>query len=222
MSTDLHEERAARLTRRDDAQAPRTVTGYSRFVRVMRLALPLAAISMVAVLFVVTGGDKTAIVPVSEPKEMPDKKVAKNELLNPVFESRDKKDQPYKITADRAVQGEANKDLIMLERPIGVVTMEDGAQVKVRSNAGAYRQDTERFFLEGGVFLEHAQGYTLKSEEAHIDLQQNYAWSEKDVQGRGPDIAIDARGVRANGKTGEILFTGPAKLVLSEGFEGMD
>lgn len=219
MSLDIHEQRADRLGRRDDA--PREVTGYSRFVRIMRLALPLAAISVVSVLFIVTGGENTAIVPVTQTQEMPDKKIAKNELLNPEFESRDKKNQPYKITAARAIQGEANKDLIMLERPVGVMTMENGVQVKMHSNAGAYRQDTERFFLEGGVFLEHAEGYTISSEEAHVDLKQNFAWSEMAVHGTGPDISIDATGVQANGKTGRILFTGPAKLVLSEGFEGM-
>lgn len=219
MSRDIHEQRAERLVRRDDV--PREVMGYSRFVRIMRLALPLAAIAVVSVLFIVTGGENTAIVPVAQTQEMPDKKIAKNELLNPEFESRDKKNQPYKITAARAVQGEANKDLIMLERPVGVMTMQNGVQVKMHSNTGAYRQDTERFFLEGGVFLEHAEGYTISSEEAHVDLKQNFAWSEMAVHGTGPDISIDATGVQANGKTGRILFTGPAKLVLSDGFEGM-
>lgn len=219
MSREIQEQRAERLTRRDDA--PREVTGYSRFVRIMRLALPLAAISMVAVLFVVTGGENTAIVPVTQTQDIPEKKIAKNELLHPEFESRDKKNQPYKITADRAVQGESNKDLIMLEHPIGLMTMENGTQIKMHSDTGAYRQDTERFFLEGGVFLEHAKGYTLSSEEAHVDLKQNFAWSEKAVHGTGPDLSIEATGVQANGKTGRIVFTGPAKLVLQEGLEGM-
>ena len=119
------------------------------------------------------------------------------------------------------IQGEVNKDLIMLELPVGHMTMEDGDVVTVRSNSGAYRQDTERFFLEGDVFLEHVQGYTLESSEAHIDLKQNFAWSEKDVYATGPDMAIDAKGIKANGQTGEIIFQGPARLVLEKGFEGV-
>lgn len=219
---DSQEGRMARLSAR--SEAPRAISGYTHFVRFMRLALPLAAIGVVTVLFIVTGGDNARIVPVQEPSSaednVKDKKIAKNELLNPEFESRDKKNQPYKITASRAVQGEINKDLIMLERPVGVMTMQDGEKVTVHSLTGAYRQDTERFFLEGGVLMEHAQGYSLESEEAHIDLKKSFAWSEQPVKGNGPDLHIDASGMRANGETGEIVFVGPAKLVLKDGLQG--
>ncbi len=197
---------------------------YSRFVRVMRFALPLAAIALMVIVIIRSGGHEELIEPMPIEQQAPDlkdQKIAKNELLNPEFESTDKKNQPYKITALRAVQGERNKDLIMLERPVGNMVMKDGVNVRVSSETGAYRQDTERFFLQGSVFLEHNEGYTLHSEEAHIDLQKQYAWSEKAVKGQGPDISIDAMGVKANGETGELIFNGPAKLVLNKGFGGV-
>lgn len=212
-------ERLSRREQTNDAGA-----SYTRFVRIMRLALPLAAAVVIAVLYFRSGIEDTAIMPIEDKEiaaEIRDKDISRNELVNPKFESTDKKNQPYKITADRAIQGEVNKDLIMLERPVGHMTMDDGDVITVHSNSGAYRQDTERFFLEGDVLLEHVQGYTLKSTEAHIDLKQNFAWSEKDVQATGPDLAIDAKGIKANGQTGEIIFQGPARLVLEKGFEGV-
>lgn len=198
-----------------------SISGYTRFVRTMRLLLPVIAACLVVVLFLATYGEKDTIVPIKQDDKISEKKIVKNELLNPKFESRDKKDQPYKITATRAVQGEMNKDLIMLEKPIGEIVMHDGVTVTMHSDTGAYRQDTERFYLQGGVFLEHNEGYTIRSEEAHVDLKQNLAWTEKPVTGEGPEFSIAASGVQANGKTGRILFSGPAKLVLSGGFEGM-
>ncbi|PCJ03212.1 MAG: LPS export ABC transporter periplasmic protein LptC [Alphaproteobacteria bacterium] len=216
-----HEARLERLARRESVDVANAV-GYTRFVRVMRLMLPLAAVGIITILFIRTGVEDKLIVPMESDKpEIQMQNIAKNELLNPKFESMDKKNQPYRITADRAVQGEKNKDLIMLDRPIGVMTMKDGIQVRVHSDTGAYRQDTERFFLQGGVFMQHADGYTLSSEEAHIDLKQNFAWSDKDVQGQGPDLLISAKGVRADGNTGEIIFTGPATLVLESGVDGV-
>lgn len=216
-----HEARLERLARREGVNVANAV-GYTRFVRVMRLMLPLAAVGVITILFIRTGVEDKLIVPMESDKpEIQMQNIAKNELLNPKFESMDKKNQPYKITADRAVQGEKNKDLIMLDRPIGIMTMKDGIQVTVHSDTGAYRQDTERFFLQGGVFMQHADGYTLSSEEAHIDLKQNFAWSDKDVQGQGPDILISAKGVRADGNTGEIIFAGPATLVLENGVDGV-
>ena len=216
-----HEARLERLARRENVHVANAV-GYTRFVRIMRMALPLAAVGVITILFIRTGVEDKLIVPMeSDTPEVQMQNIAKNELLNPKFESMDEKNQPYKITADRAVQGEKNKDLIMLDRPIGVMTMKDGIQVTVHSDTGAYRQDTERFFLQGGVFMEHADGYTLSSEEAHIDLKQNFAWSDKDVQGQGPDLLISAKGVRADGNTGEIIFAGPATLVLESGVDGV-
>lgn len=216
-----HEARLERLARREGVNVA-NAAGYTRFVRVMRLMLPLAAVGVITILFIRTGVEDKLIVPMESDKpEIQMQNIAKNELLNPKFESMDKKNKPYKITADRAVQGEKNKDLIMLDRPIGVMTMKDGIQVTVHSDTGAYRQDTERFFLQGGVFMQHADGYTLSSEEAHIDLKQNFAWSDKDVQGQGPDILISAKGVRADGNTGEIIFAGPATLVLENGVDGV-
>ncbi len=225
MEQDEAQARAERLSRRD--RDVRVNIGYTRFVRVMRLALPLAAVVVVFIVFFRMGGaGDDRISPVAEegakPREITPEQVSRNELLNPKFQSVDKKSQPYEITALRAIQGEKNKDLIMLEQPVGVITLRDGVQVRVTSNTGAYRQDTERFFLEGKVVLEHTNGYKLLSEEAHIDLDKNFAWSEKDVAGSGPDIMIDARGVRANGETGEIVFSGPAKLTLSAGFGGLE
>lgn len=210
----LADARARRLTARTRRSS--VSLGYSKFVRIMRLVLPLAAMVVVAVLFIRSGmNEKLAIFVEDDSSGMhSEQDIVKNELLNPTFESMDKKQQSYKITADRAVQGEKNKDLIMLERPVGSMSMNNGVVIKVRADAGAYRQDTERFFLRGGVHVEHSGGYALKTQEAHIDLGKDFAWSDFDVEAVGPDISIDAKGVRANGETGEVIFTGPAKLVL--------
>lgn len=214
-----HLARIERLSRRSRGNRP--ATGTSSFVRMMRLILPLAAAVIVAALFALNGTSEDAIVPIKETaqKALP-KAIVQNELTNPKFESRDKKNNPYQVTAARAVQGQDNKDLIMLEKPVGNMTMEKGKSVHIKANEGAFRQDTERFYLEGDVHIEHSDGYRLQSTEAHIDFKQSLAWTEKPVTGAGPDMNIEATGMKANVKTGEVLFTGPAKLTLSKGFKG--
>ncbi len=227
MSEDLSQEqmvdeldqRMQRLSSREGLE--RNIGGYSAFVKSMRLVLPLGALVLVVLLFVGSEDNEPMIKPIEQTlKDMDEPQVNQNELLNPKFESADKKNQPYKITADRAIQGEQNKDLIMLEKPVGQMTLKDGMEVTMRSESGAYRQDTQRFFLQGGVHMQHQDGYELVSDEAHFDLEKKYAWSEKAVTGSGPDISIAAEGMRANGETGEIIFTGPAKLVLENGLDG--
>ncbi|MCL4678381.1 MAG: LPS export ABC transporter periplasmic protein LptC [Alphaproteobacteria bacterium] len=215
------EQRIERLSRREPA-AKTYGAGYTKFVRTMRLVLPLIAAGIVMVLFLWPAGRDEAIVPVAQERTMlKDQKIAKNELINPQFESADKKNNPYKISAARAIQGEKNEDLIMLEKPVGVMTMEGGAKIEVTSLTGAYRRDTERFFLSGQVDFLHDKGYRLRSEEAHIDLRGKLAWTERAVQATGPDLSIDAKGMTANSETGEVVFSGPAKLVLTGGIDGL-
>ena len=87
-------------------------SGYTRFVRIMRLVLPLIALGIVIILFSVKGVDDTAISPIKSednPNRNIEETITRNELTNPEFRSSDKKNQPYTITALRAVQGEKNK-----------------------------------------------------------------------------------------------------------------
>lgn len=222
----MDQEKSARLERlsQRDHRGNNSIQGYSKFVRLMRLALPIGALVVVLILYLGSGLEEQVIKPMEEVtrgSNLQERSIAKNELLNPKFESMSAQNLPYQITADRAVQGEVNKNLIMLERPIGKITMEDGMHVLLRSNAGAYRQDTGRFFLEGDVYLEHGGGFTLHMLEAHIDLKQGFAWSEKKLNGEGPDMKLAAQGVRANNNSGKIVFVGPATLTLYGGVSGL-
>ncbi len=226
MGRNMDHEKIARLERlsQRDRKNNDSIHVYSKFVRVMRLALPIGALAIILVLYLGSGIEEEVIKPMEEITKAPSlnrRSIAKNELLNPKFESMSAQDLPYRITADRAVQGEKNKNLIMLERPVGKITMQDGMYVMLKSDAGAYRQDTGRFFLEGNVHLEHDGGFSLQMKEAHIDLKQGYAWSEKSVNGDGPDMEIAAHGVRANNNSGTVVFAGPATLTLNNGIIGL-
>lgn len=217
------QERAERLTRR--SRDARVNHRYTRFVRVMRLALPLAAAVVILIVFLRLGDTEDTISPVQSSVQTPEIEkddVARNELVNPKFVSVDHKNQPFEIVAERALQGGDDKDLILMDKPRGSMTLLSGAVVNMSSKTGAYRQDAETFFLEGDVLLEHTEGYTLSSSEAHIDMDKNNAWSEREVSAVGPDVNIDAQGLRVFGDTGEIIFTGPAKLVFDGGFEGIE
>lgn len=213
--------RLDRLSSRNDIT--RGGAGYSRFVRLMRMFLPLAA-ALIGILVVIKlYSESDAIVPVSlqaQGGNAPE--ILKNELLNPVFESLDKKGNPYKITASRAVQGKENKDLIMLDRPVGHLVMKNNDTIDVTALSGAYQQERERFYLEGDVVIKGGEGYELTSQEAHVDLKKNFAWSELAVVGRNEDMQIIAKGLRVNGKTGLIYFKGPAKLILFDAGAGLE
>ena len=185
---------------------------YSRFVRNMRLALPLVAIAIVGLLMTWPRVEDT-MAPIPREAVLPNT-VAKNELLDPHFESVDKKNQPFIITATRAVQSDKNPDMILLDTPTAKITLKDGVTLAADATKGAYKQEEEKLLLEGHVTLVHDQGYQMKTEKLLVDLKFNKAWSELPVQGSGPAGSLQAEGLQADIEKGILLFKGPAKLVL--------
>lgn len=194
---------------------------YSKFIKTMRLVLPLAALSLLAIVFSWGTFTKDDILPQIDPAQAP-QTIGKNELLNPRFESMDDKNQPYTITAKRAIQGETNEDLVILEDPLADILMQNGNWIAIKAEQGAYRQDNERLLLKGDVNIFHDQGYQLTTQELNVDMAANLAWSEIDVYAQGPAGNLEAKGLQGNTSTGLLIFNGPARLVLYDGFNGFN
>lgn len=188
---------------------------YSRFIRWMRLILPTIALIIVAVVMSWGYIQEEQLAPLIESSQI-QQSIGKNELLNPRFESRDDKNQPYTITAGRALQGEDNENLIILDEPLADMMLNSGNWVAIQSIQGAYRQDNERLLLREKVKLFHDEGYQLETEELHLDLNKSTAWSDLNVYAQGPAGTIYAKGLQANLDQGLLLFTGPAKLILNQ------
>ncbi len=186
---------------------------YSLFIRRMRVVLPLAALCIIAILFSWNMLKQDAIIP-QKPETKDGQDVTKNELLDPRFDSVDQKNQPYSITAEKAVQAENDNQMILLEKPLADLTLNNGNWIAVEAQQGAYNQETQRLLLKGDVNLYHDTGYNLKMAELDVDVDQEKAWTETIVQGQGPMGLLDAKGMQADSKAGTLVFKGPAKLVL--------
>ena len=188
--------------------------GYSKFIRTMKMALPLVAVILTVIVFVWSTNEEELVPAQTDAKAT--RTIGKNELLSPHFNSIDNKDQPYTIKAKRAIQGEANENLIILEEPIGDILLENGTWIAIEADQGAYRQDNQRLLLKGNVNLYHDQGYQLTTEQLHIDMENNTLWSKQPVSGHGPAGTIEATGMRGDNNTGVINFEGRAKLTIHD------
>lgn len=192
---------------------------YSVVVRMLRLMLPLIAVGIIGLVMAWPQVEE-AVVPIEEQASIP-QSVGKNELVNPRFESRDEKDQPYTITAERAIQSARDPSVILLEKPMADITMNDGTWMAGEAEQGAYRQDTEKLLLKGKVKLFHDNGYELKTEKLQVDMQARTAWSDQPVHAQGPAGTLDATGMQADSANNRLIFTGPLKLVLNRSVEGI-
>jgi lipopolysaccharide export system protein LptC len=210
--SELRAEKLNRLIRERDTTAAYNPK-YSKFIRRARLILPLIALAIFAIVFVWNDIESNKIIPVKELASTPT--IGKNELVNPRFESTDKDNQPYTITAKRAVQNKEDENLVMLEKPLADMVMNSGQWIAIEAERGSFRQDNKTLLLRGKVRLYHDKGYQLEMDELDIDLAKNTAFSKSDVAGQGPEGTLTSKGLQGDSNAGKIIFNGPAKLVLT-------
>jgi lipopolysaccharide export system protein LptC len=193
--------------------------GYTRFVKTLRVVLPLTALGLITLVMAWPDVERHTAPP---PKEsiVPDAKMGQNELINPRYESTDKDLQPYTITAARATQNPDNPELVTLEKPEADMKMSDGAWMAGRSETALYEQNAEKLLLKGDVNIFHDSGYTLKTPELRVNLKTSEAFSDQDVHIQGPAGTLAATGMDANQISEKIIFKGPATLVLYDAGNG--
>lgn len=194
---------------------------HSRFIRRLRLILPVIAVMMIVAVFSWNMLSDDDVAMVREAAQMP-RQTAANELLNPRFESTDSKNQPFTIIAKRAVQDAADHDLLQLESPTGDVMLNNGHWLAVRSRTGAYGQAAGTLRLSGDVELFHDLGYQFSLQQIDMDLKAQTAMADTAVEGFGVDLKLNAAGLTADMQTGHLIFHGPATLVLKRGMKGFD
>lgn len=205
--------------------APRiaAVTGASaqrsRFVGLMRYALPLVAVALVALVVAwprpggpVDGFRLTfASVDTSTPEPA---------MLNARYVGTDRKDRPFVITADRARQAGGDPDVIVLETPQADFSLANGTWIALSADEGVYYRAREMLRLDGGIDLFSDTGFAFSAESAEVDLAGSVVVSERPVRGQGPLGTLDAGNFRALVDERRFFFAGGVKLVILPGAPG--
>jgi lipopolysaccharide export system protein LptC len=128
------------------------------------------------------------------------------------YEGIDQSGLPYTMTADRAVQTDA--DTVMLTKPAGDMTMKSGSWLMVQSLDGVYHAKVQHLDLRNHVVLYRDDGTTVRTSKANVDLKAGTASGHEVVNADGPFGTLDAHGFTITGRGTRLHFTGPAKLVL--------
>lgn len=212
----MTEDRLAELNVQTTGNITSINKGYTRFVKFMRLGLPLVAVILTVV--VITWpemDDKIVIIPKEDLVPQSSNDIGANELLNPHFETTDAQQNPVSVTAIRAVQSQDNPNLIKLDQPKADLKMKNGSAVHLEADKGTYEQEVEKLFLQDNVIISHESGYELYAEELRINLTTRQAFSDKNVRVIGSEAQVKATGLEANMEDGILIFKGPATLTLT-------
>lgn len=193
----------------------RIESGYSRFVAVMKVALPLGAAVVIALLF-----SWSQLYQMPERFEIGAMKLSASEaagghrMINARYSGTDRNRNPYTLAAESVVQQKSDPDRVMLNSPEADFTTGAGAWIAVSASGGKFAREARQVDLAGNVSFYHDSGYQFRTDRATIDFGEAVAWSTAQVTGRGAWAKVDAAGFRISRDEDRLEFAGPARLVL--------
>jgi len=166
----------------------------SGIVRFLKVALPLAALGLVAALFLVSRGDIGRGVSVSAI----DFDVTDGlRLSQPRFTGVTRNGQPFVITADWALPDGPDPDRVGLGPVRGEIEMDAARRVTLTAQGGEIRPKLNTMRLEGGVAAETTDGYRLSAARADIDMKAETLAADGPVAVSGPAGDIASGSMRA-------------------------
>ncbi len=149
--------------------------------------------------------------------ELASSAVDKFNLVNARFEGMDSKDRPFSITAIEANEIDSGAGLIALKQLEADITLESGAWLALRADAGMFRRKSDLLELDGSVSLFHDRGYAIEAESLRVDLEQRVAVSHDPIILQGPEGNLTAEGFRLENGGDKVEFFGRSTLVFYSG-----
>lgn len=188
--------------------------GYSRFVSMMKVGLPIIALLLV-VMVLAWPRLQTS----SESFQLTFASIGEDEggatgMLNARFVGTDADNRPYVITASTASQSNASGDVITLNMLQADMTLSSGTWVTMTADKGMYYRIADRLELVGPVDVFSDLGYEFHTGDTTIDLAASGAESRHAVSGQGPFGVLTARSFRFTDKGRRMFFDGDVKLTI--------
>lgn len=188
-------------------------SGHDRLVRLSLLFLPVGIGVLSAFLVLapmVTGGDVSFVLD----KNKVD--MASERLRTEAAEYRgeDAKGQPFRLHAGSAIQQSSAEPIVQLRDLSAEIKLPEGP-ASVTAEHGHYDMEKEQVAVDGPIKFQTADGYTLDTHDASVDLKTRRLQSGGAVSGRTPTGVFSANKLTADLETRTISLDGNARLRIT-------
>ncbi len=204
--------------RRFSGYAPRRLNvvrqGYSLFVRIMKFALPLAALVIIGVLITHMTDSNTQQKNVASLPSAEKTTPGLIELIQPKFQDVDTDGNPYTITADKAVRAVDTPDMVLFTNPVADIMLKDNSWLAAKAKTGTFDRKNDTLELKDNVDIFHDSGYELRTQDIVISMKQKTAYTAKPVNAQGPVGMLSAQNMSILNHGEMVIFGGPAKLTI--------
>ena len=193
-------------------------TQRSSVVRFLRYALPGFAVLMALILFLWPIVQNNLMFEARAPLEQshPDIKQAQteNRLVEARYESITEEGLPFTVASKEAVQKKDNPNVVVMDEPKATLDLGADDLLELTAVNGTFDQVERLLDLEGDVRLKRSDGTVLTTKRVSANIKEGTAKSVDPVNVTGPDGEIEATGLVISNRGSDIIFTGPARLVL--------
>ena len=170
----------------DDARRRAALPGTPRdaMVTVLKVALPLAALGLLATIVVwpLTSAREFSFLLSKDKVAMATDRLR---LDNAVYRGQTAKGQPFVIKAGGAVQHSSAVPVVELSNLAATLAMDDGP-ARVTAPSGRYDMDNDRLNIAGPVRVDGDAGYTLDSQGVEVSLIARTVKTDEPVSGTLP------------------------------------
>lgn len=185
-------------------------SSHDKVVHVAGYVLPagigiLAAWLVIAPLF--TGGDVSFLLD----KNRVDVASERLRIQSAEYRGEDDKGQPFKLNAGSAVQKSSAEPIVQLNDLSAQMGLAEGPAT-LRADRGRYNMDKKQVAVDGPIAFRTADGYSLDTNNATVDLNTRQMQSGGAVSGRTPTGVFSANKLSADLEKRTISLNGNARL----------
>ncbi|MDY0009627.1 MAG: LPS export ABC transporter periplasmic protein LptC [Bdellovibrionales bacterium] len=218
MSSDAPHTPKQRLRGFDPARARRAGkidAGYTSFVRIARLALPLCAIVIVGIVIMrLTGQNEQQPLSLAEMPAEEKTTPGEIDMVQAKYQGADAQGRLYTVTAEHARRDMNAPNSLSLEKPRADIALDAGKWLALHAEKGLYDNEAATLYLSDGVTLFHDEGYELKMQDIRVELKTQNASTQSAVQLQGPAALLTASGMDIQNGGDMIVFSGPVHATL--------
>jgi lipopolysaccharide export system protein LptC len=172
---------------------------YSQFVGLMKRALPIAAVAIVAAVLVYSFLPRPSDRITVTAQRLG---LLKNDLtmIKPKLTGADDDGNPFVVTAEVAIQDPKNLHHVRMQKIEADITMDDGRWINANANNGFFDMDVGTLNLTSDIAVFSDSGYEIHTSRVDIDMKKGLYHGPVTVTGHGPGGAFRADSFTMEGR----------------------
>ncbi|MEQ1755593.1 MAG: LPS export ABC transporter periplasmic protein LptC [Micropepsaceae bacterium] len=184
-----------------------STVGYSRFVRIMKVMLPIVALSLIVLVVVYSAGWRDEATVQFQGTEMKDL-TQDRALVNPKLTGTDGRGQPFTVTARGATLAPGKAQRMTIDEVKADITMQDKSWVQVGAVQGVLDVEGKTLDLKQTINIYSDRGYECHTDSARYDFGSGLLKGETPIKCQGPLGIITAKRFEGLRDPGILKFMG--------------